>query len=276
MAEIAEADDLSSATVNVDSYVERMEVRLREFKALSSRQQAVIVELRSENAALREERDGLQEARQASSAEIARLCRGAAESAERVAELEAAASAIGATCNPDEGDGKHVFIDAREPNSQKLLQATCEGSGRRTPIVSVDKRDCQGGHGLQKGDYAWSSSGGNTTLPVVCSCESTRTGQSESRLRRHAELAADSNPKPGSLTAVVEKENSNAVNALDGSTSESSRPRGKEVTSHFNLKHVVRATTGKRTPVRSAQAVYASSRSAAKYAYSILRSTARG
>lgn len=277
MEESADADSPSSAILNVrtdvDSYVARMELRLRQFKALSSRQQAVIDELRAENAALREERDGLEEARRAGSAEIARLCRGAAESAERVAELEAAAAASGARADADEGDGKHVFVDVREPTFHGLSHETCEGSRAQKPGVSAEERDCQDCQGV------YERRAGHNAVSMLCRCANTPPGLSERRGPQLTETEAGSRSGPGSLTEIVDKENSSVVNALKDFSLQPSRTgetERKGAKDYLALRQVARTTRGRGTPVRGAQAVYASSRSVAKYAFSILRSTTRG
>lgn len=290
MAEVAEADGSSSAAINVgadvDSYVGRMELRLRQFKALASRQQFVIEELRSQNAALREERNDLEAARRASSAEIARLCRGAAESAERVAELEAAALTGGAMGTPEEGNGKHVFVDAREPTLQALTQETCDISHTLKPDANVEEGDWDGWHGVNERNFAYCESAGNTAMRAMHSYGSTTQGQTERGVMQHAAAAAYSRSGPCSLTVVVDKENLDAVNGLGILRSQSSRARetrNKGAKNDSTLKQVVRTAggmgaplrRGKGAPLRSAQAVYASSRSVAKYAYSILMSTTR-
>lgn len=291
MAEVAEAEQLSPASTldvgsDIDTYLLRLESRMRQFKALAVQQQTVIEGLRRENAALKLERDGLVAARCASSAEIARLCLEAAESAERVAELEAAGPQGGGMVAGEEGDGKHVFVDAREPGSQGLLIETCEDSQLCAADVSDTERGWEGRAHWDDRELTDGSSVTYTAWQAVSPYNGDVLVEGPQRRLMHAMktsagLHPGCNPPPHSMPVITDGENLTAGNSRDAGirNAKPSPSLGCEIgdraeKSDVDFRHVMNATRGNGTPAGAVHAVYASSRSAAKYAYSVLRAKA--
>jgi hypothetical protein len=268
----ARARPLSTATGaaidDADMFLSRMEEKMGMLKLIVRKQQAAIEELQADNTRLRTERDALAHAQHTSSTEIARLCKEAADSAERVAEL--GGGDILLNSKP-----KHVVMDAREISS---LASSTDSSAALSD-------------GLK--DEEQSSSCQEDTVTVLSSAKRS----SEKRKQRepgspqpqgrtvHRGKAAETfviRPGSDSLSRVLDNENGDPQKIQ--LPRDTNRPFGSNLALAPSGPAKSSATPGQlaparmhvRSPAGTMYIVLDSSRTAAKYAYSYLKSKALG
>jgi hypothetical protein len=256
-------------------FLTRMEEKMGVLKLIVRRQQAVIDDLQAANARLRAANEQLARAQHTSSTEIARLCKEAADSAERVAELERGGSA---PVPPGGPAPKHVVVSATAATSAPRVLGPASLSEENAPATSPQRRPLASRSRRRPAGFAGGEESSERKSP--------RRGRIVQRGRDgHAAGASTS----GSLSGVLNKENGHPreIPSLAGLGARMPHPAASEhsaATSHGSAgessaaSRAMRVASGRQSsrsgglPAAAIHTIYDSSRAAARYACSLLRS----